>query len=146
MRARQRKPSARVVKRAAAPVGRGMALIAGLRKARLDVIGIGGALEVCQVTLSACPARQLVIIVRVALRALQRCMGARQSESGRRVIKSRRRPGRRVVALRASLREPGCGVGRIVGRVEVVLVAIDAGGIGRREIVVAVYVALHALQ
>ena len=50
------------------------------------------------------------------------------------------------MALRASLREPGCRVGRIVGRVEVVLMATDACRIRSGQVVVAVYVALHALQ
>jgi len=146
MRPGQRESGGRVVEGPVTPVRRRMALVAGLREARLYVIGIGRALEVCQMALRACPARQLVIVVRMALRALQRRMGAGQSKSGCRVIERRGRPCRRVVALCASLREPRRGVRRIVGCVEVVLVATDARGIGGCQIVITIHVALHALQ
>ena len=61
-----------VVERSVTPVGGGVALVAGLREASRNVIRIGGALEVFQMALYAGAAGQVVRIVHVALRALQR--------------------------------------------------------------------------
>jgi len=73
-------------------------------------------------------------------------MRAGQGESGGRVIKCRVRPGRGRMALCASGRESSRGVRRIVGRVEVVLMATDARRVSSGQAVVAIHVALHALQ
>ena len=144
--ARQRKACGRVVEGATAPVRGRMALIASLWKARLHVIRVGRALEVCQVALRARSTGQLVIIVRMALRTLQRGVRTRQGKPGGRVVKGGGRPGSCGVALRASLREARRRVRRIVGRIEVVLVTTDARGVGGGQVVVPVHVALHALQ
>ena len=74
-----------------------MALLTGLREAGTDVVGIGRSLEVFQVAVDAVRVRaaQVVIIVDVALRALERGMGAGQRETSGRVIECRARPRRR---------------------------------------------------
>ncbi len=146
MRARQREAGGRMVECPVAPVRRAVALVARLGEACLHVVRIGRALEIGQVALCARPAAQLVVVVRVALRALKRHVGPGQSETGSRVVKGSARPRCGVVALRASLREARCRVRRIVGRVEVVLVATDTRRVGGGQVVIAVHVALDALQ
>lgn len=66
MRPRQREAGGGVVERPVAPVGGGVALVAGLREAGRNVIRIRGALEILQVALYACAAGQVVRIVHVA--------------------------------------------------------------------------------
>src|SRR5262249_27899933 len=84
--------------------------------------------------------------IRVALRALQRRMCTGQRESGRGVVEGRVAPVGIVVALLTSLGEVGLHVVG-VGRTLVILeVAANAGGVGRRQIVAPVHVALGALQ
>src|SRR5579871_767142 len=110
-----------------------MALCASLRKAGLDVIRVRGAVEVRLVAGVASRAvRQVISAGRtegrvVALRTLQGDVCAGQRETRSRVIESGAGPTRRVVALRASLREAGLDVIRVRGAVEVCLVAGVAG-------------------
>ena len=88
VRAGQRKSGGRMVEGAAPPVGRGMALIAGLGESRRNVIRIGGGLEILQVTLNAGATGQVISIVHVALRAGERSMRAGESKSGGRMVES----------------------------------------------------------
>ena len=71
-----------------------MALLAGLRKSGLHVVRLRGALEIFQMAAHAggvC-AREVVIVVHVALDALHRGVRACQREAGGGVIKRRTRP------------------------------------------------------
>jgi len=69
---RQREAGVAVVEGRIRPVVSVVALLAGLRKACRDVIGIRRALEVRQVATHACPGANRVVIVDVAIRALPR--------------------------------------------------------------------------
>ena len=89
-------------------------------------------------------ARLVIVIVQVTLRALHGRMRAGQRKPGRRVIKSRARPRRRVVTLSTGLREAGLHVIRIRRALEVFQVAADAGGIRAGQVVVVVDVTLGA--
>jgi hypothetical protein len=135
-----------VIEGGAAPVGGVMALLAGLREVRLHVIGIGRALEVCEVATdtSRIRAGQVVVAVHVALRAGDRRVGSGQGEAGGRVIKSRAAPVRGVVALLAGLREIRRHVIRIGRSLEIFQVAADTSR--RRQVVVVVHVTLRALH
>ena len=126
---RQRESGGGVIKAAAGPVRRVMALLAGLREPRLHVIRIGRALEIRQVALHTSSTREAVRATRaecrvMALRALQRSMRPGQGKSGRRVIESRTLPGGRAVALLAGLRESGLHVIRIGRALEIGQVAL----------------------
>src|SRR5215510_13184657 len=125
-----------------------MALLASLRESRLYVIGIGGALEILQVARHASRVRagQVVVVVHVTLRALRRCMSARQGETGGRVVEVRSRPGGCVVALLAILREAARNVIRIRGPLVIVQMAGHATRVRAVQRVVVVDVALRALQ
>jgi hypothetical protein len=81
-----------------------MANFASLSKSRLRVIGIGRPLEVLQVARDAGDARQVVVIVDVAIRTLPwwNCVRSCQSEVDQRVIKGCRLPCDRGVALLTS--------------------------------------------
>jgi len=107
MRARQREACGRVVERRIPPRRSRVALLAGLREIRLHVIRIRGPLEILQVATDAGRVRagQVVVVVDVALHALDAGVRSRQGESRGRVIKRRACPGGRAVALLASLRE-----------------------------------------
>ena len=89
---------------------------------------------------------QIVVVINVALRALHGGMSARERESGGGVIKGRAGPGRRVMALSASLRETRGHVARIRCALEILQMATDAGGICTGQVVIAIDVALGALH
>ncbi len=107
VQARQREPRGVVIKRGVQPCAGAVALLAGLRKIRCDVIGIGRALEVLQVASHASRARQVVVTVDMAIGAGTRWHGmqAGEREAGAVVIKSGIQPGAGGMALLASLRE-----------------------------------------
>ena len=128
------------------PTGGGVALIAGLRKARLHMVRIRRPLEIFQVAVHAGAAIQAVVVVDVALRALQRGVRSGQRKSRRRMVECRAGPvGRRMTGL-AGGGKPCRRVRRIIRSVEIVLMAADAGGIGAGQVVVPVDMALRALQ
>ncbi len=85
VRSRQCESSRGVVK-AGIPVGGGMTALAGLRKASLHVVGIGRSLKIFQVARDAGCVRNVVVVVDMALRALQRHVRAREREAGLTVI------------------------------------------------------------
>ena len=87
-----------------------MARVAGCREPRGNMGWVGRALVVRHVADGTRAAGQGVIIVDVALHALQRSVSACQREARRRVIKVRVRPGNRVMACLAGLREIGLHV------------------------------------
>ena len=146
MEARERKPGRRMVKRAAAPVGRGVALIACRREPCLRVIRSRGPLVVLQMALGAGPAGETVVVIHVALRAGERGMEPGQCEARGCVIKGGRRPVCRAVAGLASLRETSRSVRRIRGAVEISQVAADASRVRGGQVVIAIHVALRALH
>src|SRR6266550_3698908 len=73
-------------------------------------------------------------------------MCSRQRETGSRVIEGRARPRRRVVALRAGLREAGLHVVRLRRALEIFQMTADASCIRAGQAVVAVHMALSALH
>ena len=122
---RQLEARAGVIKRSIAPPYGVVAGLAGGRECsrrvvhRRDRIGVVGLMAA-----HAGRARQVVVIVGVAIAALPRrnCVRARQRKSGAAVVERRIQPGRRVMALVASLREIRghvIGVGRslVIGQV-----------------------------
>jgi len=148
VRAGQREACVVVIKGGLRPRRRVVALLTGLREPRTHVIRIRRTLEIFHVAADAIRIRacQVVVVVDVALGALQSGMRAGQRESGRGVIESRSRPRRGVMALRTSLREAGLYVIRIGSALEILQVAADASRIRTREVVVVVDVALRALH
>ena len=146
MRSGERPSGGGVVEGAAAPVGRGVALIAIGGEAGLHVVRIRCPLEILQVAIHARPAVQAVVVIDVALRALQRGVRPGQRKPGRSVIEGCSCPVRRRMAGLAGRREPGRGVRGIIRIVEVGLMAADAGRIRARQVVISVDVALRALQ
>ena len=66
----ERKPGAVVVKRRVRPVAGAMALLAGLRETRGDVVGIRGPLEILQVAADARRGVESVVVVDVAIGTL----------------------------------------------------------------------------
>src|SRR5579884_563881 len=89
-------------------------------------------------------ARQSVIVVHMALAALKRRVHAGERESGGGVIERRAQPVRGRMATGAILRETLGRVRRIVGAVVISLVTVPARG--ARQAVIAVHMALRALQ
>jgi len=110
------------------------------------VIRIRRALEVLQVAVHAVriATGQRVVVVDVALGALQRSMRTCEREARCGVIEGRARPRRGVMALSAGLGEAGLHVVRIRGPLEVLQVAADASGVGTRQVVVVIDVTLCA--
>jgi hypothetical protein len=110
------------------------------------VIRIGGALEIGQVAAHTRGRRQVVVIVDVALGALQRRVRAGQREAGIVVIKGGLRPRSRVVALLTGLRESRTDVVRIRRSLKILQMAVDAVRIRASQVVIVVEVAQRALQ
>ena len=142
----QREASGVVIEGRIQPGRRGMAVLAGLREIRRDVVRIVGVLEVRQVAGHARGAAQGVVVVDVAVGAEPRRHGmqAGQSKTGRGVVEHAIGPQVRVVALLAGGRESRCCVGHWGIRIVVIgLVARNAGRI--RNVVIVVDVAIRAL-
>ena len=135
-----------MVEGAVAPVGRGVALIARSREACLRVIWSRCALVVLQMALGAGTASEAVVVIHVALRAGERGMEPGQRETSGGVIKGRGGPVRRAMARLARLRETSRSVRRIVGVIEIGEVAADTSRVRGRQVVIAIHVALRALQ
>ena len=136
----QRETRGGVVERGASPIRRGVAPGAILREVGGFVRRIIGVVEIGLVTAPAGAARQIVVVAHVALRALRAGMGAGQGEPGGRVVEGGAGPvkSRRSVAKRAVLREAGGFVRRVVGPVEVGLVAAPAGRAIQRVVIIDV--------
>src|SRR6201993_2196421 len=136
----EREPGRAVVKRGIEPGAGAVALVAGLREIRADVIGIGRSLVILQVARNAGRAVQAVVVVDVAIGA-----GARrnrvqsgQRESGAVVVKRGIEPGTGAVALVAGLREIGSDVIGIGRSLIVLQVARNAGRAVKAVVVVDV--------
>lgn len=145
MRAGKREARGRVIKGGICPRGGVVALLAGLRESALRVIRIGRAVEIFHVARSTSGWSASELAVHVTLVAGHVDMSARQWEFCKRtVIECRRVPGRRAVALLAGLREAILCVGRVIGPVEILQVAADAGR--RRARVLTAHVAGNAFE
>jgi len=99
-----------------------VAVLAGLRESRLNVVGIGRTLEVRQVAGNASRVRQVVVAVEVALGAWGRYVCPGQRETRFRMIETCVRPGSCVVTVcaggwNARLRVVGIGCALIVRHV-----------------------------
>ena len=121
-----------------------MALIAGLREVSGHVVRIRRALKILQMAAYAGRARQVVVVVDMAIGAQARRYGvrSRQCESGSRVIEFAVGPGYGVMTLLAGRGETAMRY-RCGRRVEIILMAADASRAG--DVVVVVYVAIRAL-
>src|ERR1035437_5891192 len=113
-----------------------MAERAVLREAGGNVGRIVSAREIRRVAGIARPRCQFVVVVHMALRALQRGVRPGEWEAGVRVIECRAGPVSRRVAERAVLLETGGNVRRVGGSREVRRVAGIAGP-GSQTVVVA---------
>jgi len=117
-----------VIKARAGPSGSRVAVLAGGREAGLDVIGIGGTVEIRQVAADAGLRRARELPVDVAGLAAHAHMRAGERETGHGVvIKARAGPSGSRVAVLAGGREAGLDVIGIGGAVEIRQVAADAG-------------------
>lgn len=126
------------------PVCRRVAERAVRGKSCRNVRGIVGAGEVSLVTSVAGRRQRRVVVVHMALRALNGSMRAGKREARFVVIEIRQRPRSRVVALRAVSRKPSRRVRRIVRRLVVGLMASVARC--RQRCVVVVHVTLGTLH
>lgn len=122
----QCEPGIGVIELRTHPLHRRMAQSAVLRESGRLMIGVGGRIVVVQMAIDASRIRKGIVVVHVALQALQAGMRSGQREAGRGMIERRACPLRRVVAPRAILREIRCLVVRIAGRVVVIQMARDA--------------------
>lgn len=141
---RQGESRLRVIELGRLPRGRAMADFALLRQSSSGVIRIGRSLKVFQVTGNAGSRGQVVISVGVALRTLHLRVRTSQRKCCLGVIETGGLPGRSRMANFALLRHASCDVIRICSSLEVLNVTGDAGG--RRQVVIAVGVALVALK
>ena len=144
VRSSQREAGGVVIEGSIQPATSAVALIAGLREIRGNVVWVRGALKILEVATHARCARQVVVIVDVAIRTLPRWnrVRPRQNESGSGVVKLPIGPRYRVVTLLAGRGEAGMGHRRGC-RVEVGLMTADASRAG--DVVVVVDVAIRAL-
>ena len=143
--AREREPGGAVVEGRVRPCRGVMALLAGLRKTRSDVVGIRCSLEVRQMAAHACRSADRVVVVDVTIAALPGRHGVHsgERESGRIVVECGIRPSAGSVALVAGLREIRSDVVGIRRALEIFQVTSCASGATQRE--VAVDVAIGAL-
>ena len=130
MHSGERKPCAVVVELRVRPVAGAMALLAGLREVRRDVVWISSSLEILQVTGDASGGTQVVVVIDVAIGALPR---RNSVHSGERkpsavVVELRVCPVAGAMALLASLREVRSHVVRIGSALEILQVTGDASG------------------
>src|ERR1035441_8032006 len=127
-----------VIKRGARPIGGGVAGGTILRETRGFVRWVGGVVVVGLVAGPAGAGGQAVVAIHVALGARQAGVRSGQGKAGGGVIEGGAGPveGGTAMTQSAILREPGRGVGRVVGAVIVGLVAVPAGGAGKAEIVI----------
>jgi len=87
VRAGQRKRRVVVIKRRLRPGGCVVAQIASLRESRCHVIGIGGPVEIGQMATRTGGARQVIVVIHMTLRTLQRCVRTCERESRGRMVK-----------------------------------------------------------
>ena len=133
-----------VIKVCALPAAGRMAGVAFGRKLRLNVIGIGGVLEIGKMAARAIGRCAGELAAHMAGRALHRGMRARQRKGRGVVIERRTLPAHKAVAQQAIVRETGGDVIRILRRVEILHVA--AVTIHRCSGIASTHVALCALQ
>ena len=108
MRSRQLESGARVVECAIRPANGIVATFTGSWEARRCMSHRSYSIRVVRLMARHAPgARQIVVVVEMAIRALSRrnCVRASQRKAGAVVVERRVRPRSRVVALLASLRE-----------------------------------------
>jgi hypothetical protein len=103
-----------VIEGRARPRRSAVTILASLREPGLHMVGICRPLKIFKVTGDAGCVRNAVVVVDMALRALQRRVGAGQREPCRAVIESSVCPRSRVVARRACGRNSGRRMWRAV--------------------------------
>ena len=144
VRTAERESSGRVIELRVRPLHRIVALLtrsreSGVRHWAYRIV------EVVLMAADACGARNIEIVIDVAICTLARGNGVRtgQRKTGLRVIESRRLPGCGGVAGFASLCESTAHVIRVRGSLEIFQVTRHAGGAG--QVVVVIDVAIGAL-
>ena len=105
MGARQGKGGVVVIEACRNPRGCAVADLTLLREPGSDVVGVRRTLEILEMAAYTGRASQVVIVIDMALRTLQRRMGASQREAGSRVIEACRHPRGCAMADFAGLRE-----------------------------------------
>ena len=111
--ASKREAGGSVVENGIVPGNRAVTGLAGLWEPCLRVIGVRGSLVVLQVAGDTLGAGQVVVVVNVTLRALQRRVGPGKRKTNQGMVEIRRLPGRRGVTSLASPREVSGDVVRI---------------------------------
>lgn len=119
---------------------------AGRRESRRLMVRIGGAVVVSLMTAVAVGGQRRVVVVHVAVGAGHRGVRPGQGEWRVVVIESRIGPRGRAVAHIARRRESHLDMVRVVCVVVVRLMATDARRVSARQLIVAIHVALRALQ
>ena len=141
----KRESRGRVIERRTGPVRRRVTLLASRGETRLHVIRIGRAVEIFHMARCAIGWRSDELTIDVALSTSNIHMPTGQRELRECVvIEGRRIPCARAVAGLAGHREPGLGMGRIIGLVEVRHVAAVASR--RRVVELPTRVACGAIQ
>jgi len=140
----QRELGGVVIELRALPVRCGVAAVALIREIRQRMIGIGGVLEIGQVTARAVGGRCRELVVLVTGGTLDRAVSAGQREGRAVVVKRRALPAQKAMAHQTIMRKAGRDVVRILRVVEVAGVAAIA--IHWRSRVAPAHVALRAFQ
>ena len=127
MSAGQREPCRGMIERSLCPRSRAVALLTSRRETRLNMIRIGGAVEVLDMARSAIGRRADKLAIDVALRAGHADVRTRQRELRKSiVIESRRIPRAGIVASLACCREASLGVRWVVRLIEICHVTAHA--------------------
>jgi hypothetical protein len=126
VRAGQREPYRIVVEGCRLPGGRGVALLAGLRQPKLNVVGVIGLLEVWQMAAHAGCRSAFELVIKVTLVALQGGVGAGKSKAGEfQMVEVDAEPGVHRMALFAGGGKPG----RRVRRASSLLIVLGVAGV-----------------
>ena len=145
MRAGEREGGSVVIESRIRPCTRTVTLRASLWEVRTHVVRICGVLEVFEVARHTRDARQVVVVVDVAIRTCARGNGmrSRQGEIGKVMVEGGVQPIRCVVALRTIGWKVARNVVRVRGALKIFQVAAHAGG--GCQIVIVVDVTVCAL-
>jgi len=146
VRTSQRESSSAVIKRGIEPGACAVALVAGLREVRRDVIRIRRSLEVLQVTAHAGGGVEAVVVVDVAIGAGARRHGVQpgEREAGAGMVERRVQPVGGVVTGVASLWEIRSDVIGIRCSLEILQVTAHTGGSIQSVVVIDVAVGADA--
>lgn len=123
-----------VIERSAKPSTCGVAVLAGRWKTCRGMVRIGGALIDSLVTREAVGWHRRVIVVHVAIRTRDGCVGSGQRKGSLAVVKGGRLPGRDVMAKLTLRREAGDHMIRASRALEILEMARGTGRVRQMEI------------